>query len=288
MVSYSQPSSHKGVGLWDIDAGAKFVSLLPGKLTSVAFSRNGKMLAVGGFSPGYQLWDLVTGAPPKLHPLRSGAAGSGRAYSVAFFSNDRQLAVTQGISYATVYDIETETGMMSPLGAEFGAYLRVGLAGTQPAGLLEKKVVVGTSDSTVADYLPNGPQRLTEFVGIAPGQSAAGKKTPFQIAAIGDDNAVTIWQSPNQAQTLRSGAEPLYSLTYSPELNLLATSGGAVWDVGQAASMAAAPTRCPESKARAMWPSPRTANRSSSAPCRSTRKSGMFRAASRSGNWAER
>jgi WD40 repeat protein len=95
-----------GADVWDVATGASITPVdgLPGDAgdTTVAFSPDGRMLAVGGAHPIVRLVDVRTGK--LLHQLD--LAGTG-AFSLEFSPDGRTLAVSGWESGASLWDVAT-------------------------------------------------------------------------------------------------------------------------------------------------------------------------------------
>lgn len=216
----------KKVVIWDLSSGTASVlqsTESSDGFRSIAFSPDGKRLAAAGPAtdivstfPGVAVWDVAS-----THEIWSSTACE-PVTSVAFSSDGAQL-VASCLTSASIYS------------AGGAALKNVGSARRsiydsfqfRPDGNLVASdgpflsFLDGTLQASKTLRAP-AAQNLSRFVLL---------KGSLQAAAIGDDNAITIWDASGQPQVLRSGIAPLTSLSYSPELGLLATSGGAIWDL---------------------------------------------------------
>ena len=100
--------------LWNVATGSRTGTLPapnPG-MYSVAFTHNGKLLAVGDFNGHTYLWDVATRKPifpPFTDP------GSKGANSVAFSPDDKLLAVGDGNGPTYLWDVATRKLIFPPL-----------------------------------------------------------------------------------------------------------------------------------------------------------------------------
>ena len=85
---YSASGDYRSIFQWDVETGKEIRSLTgPQRAFSLALSRDGKTLAVGGAMGSIDLWDTATGK--LLHPY---AGPQGRPFCVAYAPNGKTIA----------------------------------------------------------------------------------------------------------------------------------------------------------------------------------------------------
>jgi WD40 repeat protein len=144
-----------GVGavwLWNVATrhqigGMLTPDLLSGGVTSVAFSPDGQVLAVGGFNDVNHINGAYDGAVWLLnvatgHPIGSIQTGSGAVTSVAFSPDSKTLVTGGSDGTARLWDVATRRQVGNPLTGGGGA---VGSVAFSPDG--QALAVGGTNDS---------------------------------------------------------------------------------------------------------------------------------------------
>jgi WD40 repeat protein/uncharacterized caspase-like protein len=194
------------VKLWDVSTGHELRTLaadvggadiVGGGVRSVAFSRDGRLVAAGSDDGSTKVWDVATGR--ELYKLGGDNRGTGDSavYSVAFGADDRVLVTLGGVpAVAKFWDLTTgqlarETeGVWMPAGALYGWS---GLAFTPD----------GTQVLLVEGDARRGPS--IKFVEVATGREARSVEVPH-------------WNV---------GSSALAGITFTPDGRLLATA----WDM---------------------------------------------------------
>ena len=209
------------IRLWDVSNGGALSSRLPEQTTAVstlAFSPNGRTLALGGADGSLMLWDVPAGGPlgPPL------AAHTSAVVSLAF-SRDGHTLASSGCTIEPSNGAERSTmpevGPKGPRGPEELEALAGG------GGVCEQN---GVRLWDVANSRPFD-QQIT--LPMAPVASLAFSPDREILATGGEDGSLTLWNvatgkprgSPQQSQ-LRHRAR-VVSLAFSPDGRTLASGG---------------------------------------------------------------
>jgi len=202
----------------------------PAALTSVAFSRNGRMIATGGLDRAVRIWNAATGWPTRVI-----SANRGGVQSVAFSADGRLLASAGGDHHVRLWNPAT--------GAPLAALRTVGPVATGVAFSPDGSLLAATSfpqNPTTASQVtaPSGVQvwdtRTRRLLASIDYQYAALAGPVF--SPDGSLLAYATGSSGDQvvlanARTLRAvavlkTASRVYSLAFSPNGQTVAASGG--------------------------------------------------------------
>jgi WD40 repeat protein/serine/threonine protein kinase len=210
-------ASEDAVLLWVADTG-KVRHRLRGKggwVSGLAFSRDGKRLAVSGQDPVISIWNVQTG---KLE--RSLRGHSGWVNAVAFSPDGRRLASGGSDKVLRVWDLDTGRPTASADRPDW-----INALAFSPDG---KLLAVGCRDTTVrlwnADTLKE-VGRLTEHTGIL--TCLAFSPDGQRLATGALDNTIRLWDpaTGRPAGILRGHAGVVSGVAFSPDGRRLASAG---------------------------------------------------------------
>lgn len=209
------------------------------KLTTIVFSPDSKLLAVGGYiqSKGGQIWlvDVATGKPLTL--LQGHKA---EIFKMAF-SDDSKTLATAGDQTVILWNVAT--------GAQKGT-LRTECNKTGYTGVAYNAdltwIAIGCLDGSIEIWEPLKLfiQRTVPGNRIGPAVDLAFTADRSLIAVAGKDKTVRIWQLSTRRQ-LASFDNEVYSLAFTPDGTILAGGGieGSqtiwLWDVQAGKQLAA-------------------------------------------------
>ncbi len=225
------------VAVWDLNGQAPTV--LPGNAATcraVAF-RDEKLLIAGGSGPAVRAWDLTPGSAPVLHPMRWDDPQA-EVTQLAISPDGRQAAL---LSRGVIRIVNLADGSPSSVIApepKGDPYTAIGYNGGIVAAF-NKEVRSGAYQNPKAptsSYV-SPSAHVSRFI------FTGGKPAAYVVAALNDDHGITLWRdgsASSPVDSLRCGSKNLAGLAYSAVLAILATNDGALWDLGQAAKVAAA------------------------------------------------
>lgn len=200
---------------------------------SVAYSRDGKVLASGSWDNTVGLWDAVTGE--KLDTL---PGDSGSVFSVAFSPDNKMLAssswdgrvklwdVSQALEIAnsgSVYSLVTGAELISP-SRQYSPVYSVAFSTDS------KKLASGTWDGTVKLWDTATGAELITLSGHSDNVHSVAFSPDDKMLASGSwDGTVKLWNvdTGSELATFAEELGPVYSVAFSPDGKLLASGG---WD----------------------------------------------------------
>ncbi|WP_346433917.1 trypsin-like peptidase domain-containing protein [Nonomuraea composti] len=218
------------VRIWDTATGRQ-IRTLTISVDAVAFSPDGKYLAGGSFDGTVRIWDTATG-----HQVRELTSLNGPVLAVAFSQDGKRLAITS--NDATVWIRDTETGRRirqigPPLIGHTGRVVSVVLS---PDG---KRLATASDDKTVRIWdADTGRQVGAPLTGhtdrvVSVVFSPDGKR----LAITSDDKTVRIWDADTGRQIgapLTGHTDRVVSMVFSPDGKRLATASDdktvRIWD----------------------------------------------------------
>jgi WD40 repeat protein len=215
----------QSVKVWDV-AGAQVVLTGPGHkglVTSVAFSRDGRLLASGSFGGDVRLWDARTG-----ELVREIQAHERPLAAVAFHPDGRRMATASFDRLVKVWDM-TSGASLGTLRGHLG--LVVGLAFCPTDG---RRLATSGEDKTVRLWDTDTGQELLNLRGHTSVCSCVTfSPDGRRLASASEDGTVRLWDAApltgseeRGVQTLRHGDE-VWSVAFSPDGRLIASGG---WD----------------------------------------------------------
>ena len=218
--------------LWDIAAKDCTSTFGNAYAYSLAFSPNGKTLAVGDGNGPTNLWDVATGSQIAA-PLTDPNPG---AYSVAFTHNGKLLAVGDGNGHTYLWDVATRKLIFPPF--------------TDPGPKGANSVAFSPDDKLLAVGDNQGPTYLWDVATrklIFPPLSDPGTKGVMSVAfspdgkllVAGDNNGHTyLWDVPTGKLIVAlpdPGTKGVTSVACSPDNTTMAAAGSNgsiyIWNV---------------------------------------------------------
>ena len=227
-----------GVGsveLWNLATGQQLRTLPVGSdaVYSVAFSRDGKMLATGEGDGTARLWNVATGRQIRILPAASNAFAS--VDSVAFSPDGKMLATGEGDGTARLWNVATGR-QIRILPAASNAFASVDSVAFSPDGRM-----LATGDDS------DGTARLWDLAtgrpirGLPTGSSgvySVAFSPDGQTLATGDDDGTArLWDlaTGQQLRTLTTGSDLVWSVAFSRDGQTLATGDddgtARLWDL---------------------------------------------------------
>lgn len=224
------------VRLWD--AGTLRLHFLAGHyaVTSIAFGRDGKMLAAGGSGGGVTVWEITK--DKQLKPRFVVQACTSPVYGVAFSPDSKSLAVACHDNAVRLYDV---SGPKIEESATLNGHSQaVSAVAFSPEG---KTLASGSYDQTIRlwDMRGKDSQERAVLEGQAATITALAYSSKSVLASAGADGNVLLWgvpsgtkPKPRLAFTPKSGTIP--ALSFSPTGNTLALACGdgtaRLWSLG--------------------------------------------------------
>jgi WD40 repeat protein len=202
-----------------------------GPIWSVAFSRDGKLLATTGNDRTVRLWDMSSAQP--LGPPMAGHTGP--IWSVAFSPDSKLLATASEDGTVRLWDVSSRQPLGEPLTSHTGPVFSVVFS---PDG---KMLAVTGNDGTVRLWDVSSDQPLGQpLIGhTGPVFSAAFSPDGKVLATGSADRTVRLWDVGSRqplGPPLIGHTDDIRSVTFSPNGKVLATTGNdrtvRLWDVG--------------------------------------------------------
>ena len=202
------------------------------KVTSLAWCRNGEILAVAGGVPGVSgavvLLDWTTG-----RALDSGGGFGDLATSVSLSPDGKTLAAASADRTVRLFAFPEGTERLKPIArleGHAGAVLSV-LFGRDGA-----TVVSGSADRSVKVWDPSGGRLLRTLsnhtgavhcLGLRPTLPDVGGSSPDSCASGGDDHTLRIWQPRigRMVRIVRKHEGPIFCVAYCPNGSALYSAG---------------------------------------------------------------
>ncbi len=194
------------------------------RLSSIAFSPNGRLLATSGWDGTARLWNAATGEPLRTLPAHPKFA----AFEIAFSPDSARVATAGGDGTATVWDALTGRELLVLKGHE----RQVGSVAFHPDG---KRILTGGADGTARLWDAENGRELLTLRGLAPVHCAVFNPDGSRFATCGA-NTATLWNtvSGKPALTLRGHDNIVTAAAFSPDAARIATAGAdrvaKVWD----------------------------------------------------------
>jgi WD40 repeat protein len=223
------------IRLWDIATMRLLHLIHVGQaLTSVAFNKEGSLLACTGSSGGAFVYSVTEGAEPKLkHTMTAPSPG---AYSVCFSPDGKRIAWGTGEGVIRVFDVSGDKAV--DVGTASGHTGAVQAVSWSPDG---KLIASGSEDKTVRAWSATTFKETTKIeesvACTAIRFSPSGKTLTAGLA----DGTVQMWVSPPAARpktpraVFSSGKSAVTSLSYTSSGGLLAIANNEaaarVWSV---------------------------------------------------------
>jgi len=228
-ATFAAPAEPTGVWLWDSRTGERLRSFASEtKLTSVAFSPDGRLLAGTSdltFEP--LVWDVESG--DLLFTL---AGHSDAVRAVAFSPDSRRIATGSWDGTAAVWDASTGSRIALLPHPDSGGILDVGFT---PDGSL---VVTGGDDGSVTMWNAETFEKERVVRAHDAGVSGIAFGPDGLMATAGIDATANVWRldaADSPILTLRGHSGPVSQVAISPDGSRIATAGedglAKVWDV---------------------------------------------------------
>lgn len=207
----------KVVKLWDVSKGVLAGALAgyTGRMSSVAFSKDGKMLAAGSEKEG-KVWDVATGKIILSLPTQLEGAGA-KVWSA--FRRDGRAPIA-----------EADDGVM-PWDADIGALLRpfhpIGAAVTS-AGVSVNHLGAAHADGKVKLWVIDSPEAPRVLIGQKSRVTAiAFSPDGAQMGAAGRDGTIKVWdvKTGTLLASLEGHSGEVLTLAFSPNGRTIASGG---------------------------------------------------------------
>jgi WD40 domain-containing protein/caspase domain-containing protein len=242
------------VKLWDVASGRELHTLGGGHTnvtdfdvpSNVAFSPDGKMLALGGSGSGapggtVKLWDVASG-----RALRALSGHAVAVNSVAFSPDDTVLASGNNDGTVRLWDVATGRELRTLSGHTSGFNCGWGLKSigfspdgwTLASGSGERNLASGSADDTIKLWDVTTGRELRTLSGHSDAVDTVAFSPDGRMLASGaEDHTIKLWDvaSGQELGSLSGHSSGVTSVAFSPDGKVL-VSGGAdgmtrVWDV---------------------------------------------------------
>jgi WD40 repeat protein len=209
------------VHVWDVDKDKK-VFQLPGSSSqgnNLAYSPDGKLLAVVATDPTVKLYDAATG-----HDVRELKGLTGRVADVCFDGEGKRLAAAGQDQTIKVWDPATGKDLLSIPGTGFG--------GVQLAFSPDGKRLAAIRNLTVQVWDTGTGQEVLTLRGLAGFSSVCYSTDGKHLATGSAGGVVKLWDAATgmEVRELKSHNPMVTRLRYSPDGKRLA-AGGTSWQV---------------------------------------------------------
>jgi uncharacterized protein with WD repeat len=203
------------------------------RVSSVAFSPDGRRVVTGSGDNTARVWDL-SGATPAATPLNG---HRGPVWSVAFSPDGRRVVTGSDDNTARVWNLSGATPVATPLEGHRGPVTSVAFS---PDG---RRVATGSEDNTAQVWdVAGATPAATPLEGHrGPVTSVAFSPDGRQVVTGSDDNAARVWDlsGATPAATLLEGHRgPVTSVAFSPDERRVVTGSldntAQVWDLSGA------------------------------------------------------
>ena len=237
------------VKLWEVASGRQLRVLKTGYIWSLAFSPDGRTLALGLNAP-VELWDVTTGA--RLHSLRGHTLSTD---ALAFSPNGKVLASGCGGGQVLLWDVESGNKILAPTTDMLRVTsLAFSADGTMlaAAGHLTASAADGATpsagqsrrDRAVKLYEVSTGRELRTFTGHAADVTSVALSPDGGVLATGsEDRTVKLWETATgrEQRTLRLHSRSVTCVAFSPDGQVLASGAEdgtvRVWDVASGAEL---------------------------------------------------
>ena len=228
------------VRLWDISSDRRIGTIGPESphfSPVLAFSPNGRIMAVGGYS-SIRLWDVAT-AQPIGAPMQSNYPEN-----IAFTSDGRTLAVANAAGTVQLWDIANQQRIGKPMQVNVTQIRAISFS---PDGAL-LAVVSNLGGLTLWDIATG--QQASPLAGSTGQVSAAAFNPDGQmLVTVDQDGTIRLWNVAARQEIgnpMDGGTGPVSSMTFSPDGRSLATGGNdgkvRLWDLARLVGMIALAT----------------------------------------------
>lgn len=187
-----------------------------GAVRTIAFNRDGTLLASGGEDRQIVVWDTQSGVKKWVFEGHSGPV-----LKVAFSPDDTFLVSGGNDQKLLIWDLSTGEKIKTLIGHNQDV---LALA-FYPDG---KILVSASSDGTILFWDINGGEPVNTLTRPAGWMSSLAMSPDSTLLAFGNlDNSVTLWSITDnlEVKTLQGHTAPVWSMAFSPDGSLLATAG---------------------------------------------------------------